>query len=626
KRPRLQPSPLWWSWALALTMLYLLALTAMTFLKKHALDWPALGYASADMPFQLALIGELKNHMPPTSPMVAGEPLLYHWFVYAHFAASSWITGIEPLVLLFRLGMLPMMAAIVILTGMVARRVIASWAGAFAAVISAVSVGAVNLYTGAGYLLTRGGIADASWTSPTHAFGTVLFAPVVLLVLDLRLRRYRGGWLLLGVFLLAVMGAKAIFLPLLGAGLVTAVALEVASRRRLPWPTLAALGMTAACFLFAQVVLFRGVRNGMIVEPLSFAKVAWVELTGLPDPNPPLLSSLGITSIYVLGWVIAWGGSLGLLSRSRSWARPGIPLMLGIGAAGIGVALLFGHPGRSQLFFLCGAYPYLAIGSVYGTLVLARRARVSRRAIVYSAIAGTAVTYLITFACGVTIPLRPGEPVGLLYRPYAVLLAVLVLAAAFITVVWGRLRAWALITVACTAVGMTAYVHARVASAVGLSTGDTHLVRRAQDVVIPAGVTTAARWLRAHAGRGDVVATNVHCRWNIPDVCNRGQSWIAALSERHVLVEGWSYTTTNLRQWRPGLDPEHLPFWDGERLRLNEAAFTSPSAAVIRGLRDRYGVRWLFADERTAGLSPRIGDYATLAFRSGDCAVYRIPA
>ncbi|XVQ82601.1 hypothetical protein ACQP2K_27570 [Microbispora siamensis] len=625
RRPPHQPSPLWWSWALALTMTYLLALTTTTFIRKHALVWPALGNASTDMPFQLALIGELRNHLPPSVPMVAGEPLFYHWFVYAHFAASSWITGIEPLVLLFRLGMLPMLAAIVILVGMVARRVIGSWTGAFPAVISAVAVGAVSLYMGAAYLFTWGGIADASWTSPTHAFGSLLFAPAVLLVIDLRHRRDTGGYVLLGVFLVAVMGAKAVFLPLLGAGLLTAVALETATRRRPSWPTLAALGMTTACSLFAQVVLFGGVRNEMIFDLASFARVSWGELTGLRDQLPTVSGQVGVASIYVLCWVIAWGGILGLASRPRSLTRPGVALMLGMGAAGLGAALLLGHPGRSQLFFLCGAYPYLAVISVYGALVLARRARISRRMVVCSAVAGTAVAYLITFVCGVTLPLGPGKPDGLLYRPYALLLAVLVLAAALLTVVWGRLRAWALITIACTAVGMTAYVHARVVSAVGLSTGDTHLVQRTPETVIPQGVTTAARWLRDHSAPNDVVATNAHCRWNIPGACNSGQSWIAALSERRVLVEGWSYTTTILLQWRPGLDPEHLPFWDGERLRLNDAAFDAPSAAVIRDLHDRYGVRWLFADERTAGLSPRIRDYATLVFRSGDCAVYRLP-
>ncbi|MEU8385804.1 hypothetical protein [Streptosporangium sp. NPDC048865] len=45
----------------------------------------------------------------------------------------------------------------------------------------------------------------------------------------------------------------------------------------------------------------------------------------------------------------------------------------------------------------------------------------------------------------------------------------------------------------------------------------------------------------------------------------------------------------------------------------------------MRLLRERYGVRWLFADERLTGPGSGIGGFAELRFRSGDCAVYRIP-
>lgn len=73
---------------------------------------------------------------------------------------------------------------------------------------------------------------------------------------------------------------------------------------------------------------------------------------------------------------------------------------------------------------------------------------------------------------------------------------------------------------------------------------------------------------------------------------------------------------------------ENLPFWDAERLRLNDLAFTTPSAEGMRLLRDRYGVRWLMADERPATASAgaaALGRVAALRFRSGDYAVYRLP-
>ncbi|MGS2648955.1 hypothetical protein, partial [Streptosporangium sp. LJ11] len=147
--PRRERAPLWWSWSVASIFTYLLLWSAVSFFGTHALVWPALGSSSVDMPFHLALVGELRHHMPPTVPMVAGEPLFYHWFVYAHLAAVSWVTGVEPLVLLLRLGALPMLAAFVVLVGMTGRRVTGSWAGALLAVGGTVFVAAPSLYLGA---------------------------------------------------------------------------------------------------------------------------------------------------------------------------------------------------------------------------------------------------------------------------------------------------------------------------------------------------------------------------------------------------------------------------------------------------------------------------------------------
>ncbi|MFC7649841.1 hypothetical protein ACFQX6_63030 [Streptosporangium lutulentum] len=185
------------------------------------------------MPFHLALIGEVKHHMPPMVPMVSGEPLLYHWFVYAHFAASSWITGIEPLILLFRLGMLPMLAALLILLAMIARRVTGSRAAALLAITGTVFMTAPNLYLGVniGTFTWRG---FQSWTGPTQTFGALLFAPIVLLLVDLLEGRRRGAgrWLLLGIFLVAVMGAKATHLPPLAVGLIAVAGAGLIRRRR----------------------------------------------------------------------------------------------------------------------------------------------------------------------------------------------------------------------------------------------------------------------------------------------------------------------------------------------------------------------------------------------------------
>ncbi|WP_424530785.1 hypothetical protein ACOZ38_13420 [Sphaerisporangium viridialbum] len=619
-------APLWWSWCLALLFAFLVVWSALSFFRTHAITWPELGAASIDMPFHLALVGELKHHVPPMVPMVAGEPLLYHWFVYAHLAAASWITGVEPLVLVFRLAMLPMLAALVVLLGMTGRRVTGSWAGGALTAAGTIFVAVPSLYLGTNGSFTWGGVPDLAWTSPTQTFGALLFAPVVLILMDVLAgrRQTAGTWVLLGVFLLAVMGGKASYLPLLAAGLAAVAVVEAVRRRRAPWPALAALGMTTALCLYAQFILFGGVRQGLVVSPLFTMRTTWGELTGLGDQaDPPVAAVTGITLIYVLCWFVVLCGVLGLASRPRSLGRPGVVLLLGIGAAGLGTMFLLGHPGRSQLFFLWGAYPYLVTVTVHGLLVLLRRARVSLRSVLCSAGAGVVAAYLIPVACGVRVPLSPGQADTILYRPYVALSAVAVVVSVVLIATRGALRAWALVTTMLTAIGLPADLHARVLSTVDRLTGHDPPVAAVPVAApaVPPGALTAGRWLRAHSDPDDLVATNAHCRWGYEDPCDSRHFWVSALSERRVLVEGWTYTAANLRGWRQGQSPEHIPFWDQELLRANDAAFTAPSEAVLQRLRDRYGVRWLFFEGSRTVQNPAAGRFA---FRSGDYTVYEL--
>ncbi|MEV8633546.1 hypothetical protein AB0395_17985 [Streptosporangium sp. NPDC051023] len=623
-------TPLRWSWALALIFGYLLLWSAGSFFRTHALTWPGLGGAFVDMPFHLALTGELRNHVPPTVPMVAGEPLAYHWFVYAHLASASWITGIEPMVLLFRLAMLPMLAAIVVLVAMTGRRMTGSHAGGALVAAVTVFVAPPSLYLGTNGVFTWGGVTDLAWTSPTQTFGSLIFTPVVLLLFDLLERRRRtvGRWLLLGLFLAAVMGAKATYLPLLGAGLVAVAVVETIRRRRPPAPVLAALAMTAACFAYAQFVLFGRHNQATVVSPFAYMRTAWDELTGLGGQAvPPQASVLGLALVFVLCWTVTWGGILGLLTRPRLLLSPQMVLMLGMAGAGLGTMFLLGHPTRSQLFFLWGAYPYLATLAVCGIIAVLRNARTSLRAILAAACAGTLAVYLIPVLCGVRVPLKPGQPDSLLYRPYLALLAVVVLVAVLLWRRTGARRACALTLVMCAAIGLPADLHSRVLSTADRLAGNapfTTATTTAGQASITYGALAAGRWLRDHSDPDDLVATNDHCILGYQDPCDSRHFWVAALAERRVLVEGWAYTATNLDRWRPGMPLMQLPFWDEERLRLNEAVFDTPSAATLQRLRERYGVRWLVVDERRRGPETRIGDFADLRFRSGEYAVYRM--
>ncbi|MEV4457627.1 hypothetical protein [Microbispora sp. NPDC049633] len=621
------PAALWWSWSLALVVAGLVAWSALAFFRETALTWPQMAAANVDLPFHLALIGELKHHMPPTVPLVAGEPLLYHWFVYAHYAAASWTTGIEPLVLLFRLGMLPMLAAFAVLLAMVARRVIRSQVGALAAVACTFFMASPNLFLGSntGVFTWRA----QSWTSPSQTFGALLLVPVVLLVTELLERRTagaaRGHWFLLGVFLVGVMGAKATQLPLLAAGLTAAGTAELAKRRRLSPALLGAVGMTAACLLYAQSVLFGGARNGIIVDPLSLMRFTWSRWTGQDEALATAASLSGITGLYLVCWATIWFGVFGLVSRKRSLTRPGVLLMLGMGTSGLGAVLVLGHSQMSQIYFLAGGYPYLMIVAVHGWSVVRRSARLPYRAVAVAVGTGVLIALVARALCGIQLPLAAGVPETLVYLPYAVVaVAVAVIAVVLAATGWSRLRRWAFMAFVIGALGLPSAWVVRVLPSAGGVGGDAGDSGPVPAVAVPAGALDAARWLRAHSDPDDLIATDAHCRWGFESPCDNRHMWLAALTERRVLIEGWTYTPSNNARWRPGLEAKHIPFWDEERIRLNDAAFRDPSYQAIRLLRARYGVRWLVHEHRPGLSAGSDAGAAQPVYRSGDYTIYRI--
>ncbi|NUW42415.1 hypothetical protein [Nonomuraea rhodomycinica] len=624
--PGARPVPLWWSWTLALVTIAVVALVAAGCYARQPLTWPALLSSPVDMPFHLALTGELRNHVPPTMPAVAGEPLAYHWFVYAHLAAASRVTGIEPSVLLFRLAVLPMLAAFVVLLGMVGRRLTGSRRVAAGAVAATVFVAAPGLYAGsvAGLLTWT---PPYSWASPTQTFGALLFVPVMLLLLDLSAagRRGRGWWVLLAVLLVALAGAKATYLPLLAAGLLTAAVAEALTRFRTPRRAAAVLGLTAACLAFAHVVLFGGARQGIVVDPLSMVRVTWRNLTGAGVAEPVAWpATLGATLLCLLGAAVAWCGALGLLCRPRLLARPPVVLALGMSAAGLGAALLLGHPSLSQGYFLQAVFPYLAMVSCHGLAVAVRRARLRPAMAAGAACAGVAAVVAIRVLLGVRVPLGPGVDAAVLYLPYAALLG-LVVAAGMALRALGRSRTatFALLLCLVTAAGTPAAWAAQLA--LGAAKGPfPAAAHRRPGPDAPRGAVAAGRWLRAHSSPDDLVAANAHCRWGFESPCDSRAFWASALSERRVLVEGWAYTATSLAGARPEEEAEHRPFWDQARLRANDAVFRQPSPETARVLRERYGVRWLFVDETRLPAGVRLDAAATPRFRSGDHAVYEL--
>ncbi|MEV1245895.1 hypothetical protein [Nonomuraea sp. NPDC049750] len=627
--------PLWCAWALAGVVCYLVVWSTLSFYGGHGLTWPGNATPYVDMPYHLALLGELKHHMPPTVPTVLAEPLSYHWYVYAEMAATSWVTGIEPQTLLYRLSMLPMMVAMVVLLAVLARRVTGRWWAGVAAVFVTYFAFSPELYWGASNLFTSRSMFTV-WTSPTQTFGALLCVPVVLVLVGY-LRREQtgwGGWVLVGVLSAALTGAKATFLPLLLGGLVLVLIVRRWSRPALvgaentstePWsrpalvnvrstlterwsrPALVGIGIMLAGLAFAQFVVFGGQRQGLVLAPFASMRPVWGLVMDL-GPKQVARASVwpiaGLTGIHLICLACVWAGVLGVLARRAVLRDPGMLLLLGIGAGGIGAVVLLGHPSASQYYFLEGARPYLSIASIAGVAALGRERGFAAAKWWVALGAGLAV--------GVRALLGPNVPVHGLF-PLA--LPYLVLAGVVATVTLRR----GPVVLAVVAL-LTGYaVPATLAQGVGPS---SHHEAPPPVRMVPQGALEAGRWLRDHSSPDDVVATNAHCRPVGWKVCDSRHFWVSAYSERRVLVEGWAYAQSTMSRSEPfGLSYLALPFADQERLAANDTMFRQPSAENVARLVREYGVKWALTENDTA-----LDGFATLRFRSGQCSVYELGA
>jgi hypothetical protein len=645
--------PLWWGWALATVVGFVVIWSAASVFALHGLTWPGNATPYVDMPFQLALAGELKHHMPPQIPYLTGEPLNYHWFVYSDLASTSWVTGIELQTLLYRLSLLPVLIAFTILIASLARTVTGAWwTGPAAAAATYVAV-VPSLYAWTDSPATEGAILTGLWVSPTQTFGALLFVPVVLLLVELlrpgdKARERSGGRLiLLAIFLAAVAGGKATFLPiLLGALFLVGIA-DLLVTRRLNRVVLAAAGLTAVCTAFAQLVLFGGASGGLVVRPLATVNVmAVASTTQLARLGTPLLSvgTLAALVICLACWLLGWAGVIGLGARRR-YADRAIMLLVGLALAGVGAAvIIFFHPSGSQIYFFESARPYLAVAAVAGFAnVLPPLRSLSRRAW-WALAAAASVGVLGVF---VIRELGPGRvptvarygvagAVALLSLPYvaAAALAVAVgLAVARLSRGRPALRglAFGAALVVLAAMSLPDAV-ARIVPTAGhgvryaLRIAPSPAAANANPKAIPEGGVEAARWLRDHSSPDDLVATNTHCHGVPAPNCDSRNFWVSAYTERRVLIEGWDYTGTMYAVSAAKHLPHiKTPYWDPALLAANDAAFTSPSADTIGKLRDQYGVSWLLVDTRISTPPAALAQFATLRYRSGLFDVYSIP-
>ena len=650
-----QRLPLGVSWTVAVAVLFVLGSVALSNFRWNALVEPYQATMSMDFPFQFALLGEFKHQVPLDTPWVTGTKLQYHWYVYAHGAAASWLTGIEPQTLILRLLPLPMVGAFLLIMVAVVRRITGRWwAGILAVVLTLLGV-AVSPFGWSDRPMPTGIITDNLWVSPTQTYAALFFIAVVYVLTGIFRaepadRRRPLPWIVFTVLVGAVAGAKATFVPMVLCGLLLAVVLRLVFTRKVG-AELVALGITLFWFAFAQIVLYGSGTQGTEVNPLQTVKWTAIGQAVNGRQSPPNHWNLlvPLTLLGILAMAFGWAGMIGLLRRQ--WRLdPAVHVMLGFAAAGVGGLWIFAHPGLSQTYFARSATPYLAMLSAIGLAALIPAGRRAPRwfagLAAGGALAGAVSLLVIQQTAGKHAPFPQfgSWPLSRAVTPYLLVVLCLAVLTAVVVVVARRVRlprlytlAAVVIVVLATAVssgaaGTRVFVQALSSSALPLRNTAVVGTPRA----MPPGAITAGRWLRNHSHPRDVVATNSHCRTNIRG-CDSRDFWLAAYSERQVVLEGWSYTEQAFESgglWDRTLG--YSKFWDPQLLAANDAVFYHPTAEHVAAFTKRHRVRWLVAVNSTVSTdpavrrplsaSPQLGRFVTKRYHAGDVTIYEVAA
>lgn len=637
-----RPLPLGWSWSLAALMVLMIGLLALGDWAPNPLP-PVTHNLFGDLYYHWANAAELRRTITPQQPQMAGNPLIYHWFSDAYRASAQMMSGVPLAEVMLRLWAGPVVLAGVLIIAGLARQVSRVWWSGPVAAFIAVALPVTAIWP----RFPSWPVTIVPSYSPTLVFSIPFVAAVVALLVDIgRGVRLGRGWVLFGLLLPVATASKSSSLPVLLGGLCLGALASWIIHRRVPAMIVVALGVAVVVLGLTAPTLAGGGSGAGVQLGAAFtfkAQYIWVvgkdDIPGTGGLLPPGLSrvpfgiKLILPALAVCFLLSQIGRLLGLAALLRRDLRKDVAtwILAGVTLAGWAGALLVNHIANGELYFAYSAIPAEAALTAWLLTVLAP----GRRTVL--AVFGGLVLGALAGAC--LYRWGPGDAAGPWQTVWRRDLALPVVALSAIVLagagVWWLLRfRFKVLAGAGLAV--------LVAAGVGLGTDTTvrnlrGRVQAAADGKLPSAGSKgtfwqektemqAAAWLARNAPTEDIVATNVHCELvkTTPDCINRS-FWVSALTEHAVVLEGWAYQPdTQAAHGRNGIPYFRQPSPDPERQRINDAAFTDPSARDLAELRDRYGAGWLYADSRATPISPRLATLATERYRAGPVTIYEL--
>ncbi|MBA2558725.1 MAG: hypothetical protein H0V07_02360 [Propionibacteriales bacterium] len=615
------------SWALAALIVYAVAWLARYLFYLRPLSLAANHTPSVDETFHQALISELLHRFPPQIPFLLDTRLDYHWFAHAQMATDHWATQLSTQLLLRQLMPTAVIALTILGLGAVSLRLSGRPVAAVIAPALLVAGGfsLMGPHFDAG-MITEPYMSRRFISSPSQAYGFMMALPPIMLILEV-LRPDRKAsrltWVTLAVALFALSGSKATFMPIFLCGAIALGLVRLVVGRTFDRTVAALAALLLVVTIFAQVVLFGGSSGAMAFNPFMT-----VERSLASQGIEVSATSMTVMTVTLLvGWLLYGVGAVGLVKQGL-WRDPRALWMLFSIPAGIGVAFIFFRSGASQLWFQRSVAELVVLLSAWGLVQLLPNPLTTRRALPLAGVAATAGlgAFVVSsqFESGLKDITRATyhEIIATALTPFLVLAAYL-LTRGVTKAFWARAQPGPAVVLAFLLGLGLSHPYSLIYDTV-TRRAVPHPSPRAQ--FAPGGVA-AATWIANHSDRYDIVATNVHCRVPRARRCDNRNFWVAAYTERRIVIEGWGYTATTNSGYSEGEANAYIPNPDPERLKINDEPLRHPSAQTVGRLVNSYDVKYLFVSKQYPADIPGLNELQGLLvkkFHNDHYAVFKV--
>lgn len=639
-----EPSPRLWSWVLAFVGIMVVVRFDLTWFRSSALPTESSAIYH-DMWWHLSLAHELSRVVPPQIPQLAGEPLQYHFFTHAHMGIAAKSSGVPAELIVFRLAMVPLaVTAVAALAGFVRELARREWAGPLAAWLAFGMTLPVYIWPGRSLVVDTPLIARSPTLIMALPYITVL-AWGMWRLFGRPVRRSEFCWLAL--VLAAASATKPSVIPVTLAGLlVGSTACLLWDRARLR--TVAS--MTGIAVVLQVVVLTFAHGGGQVMisrlvadlGPFNEVADRTIErafndglLLETIDSSRMLLVAALTFVVFVLSHAV-WLGGLGTLLTSSLGRSPGWWFIGAVVVAGLFFASVIDHVAGAQIYFWYTVTPIGVALTVAGFARLAdhgARRWSGEKALVAGSAAGTSLSFAIALIVWVGHSPSDAGPIERVLFPAATL----VLLAGVMAVMWRRYSAPFGVSGLGGAGTLAVIVGLALPAAVEANLGD--LSRSLRPVEYPdpsesgnflsADEAEALYWLADNSGVDDIVASNAWCRPMTrapkePPCPNQG-FWVAGLTGRRMVLDGYAYTTDALdAHMTDGLTFRNVPLFD-ERVDDVTALISQASPSALSALRRDHDLRWVVVLVRSGLVSADLSGILDLVFENGSAKIYRVP-